>query len=411
MRTETPLHDFLLAHKGLSCHTPGHKGTLNPLDLTELNGTLELIEQSERNAAELFSAKRTLFSCSGSTLAIFAMLTPFAGKKVRAARNAHRSLIDAAILLDIEIERAVNNHRQNRGGTDGSPLYVTHIDYYGNTVNVGSLADSTPVLVDNAHGAYLVFTDNHPIRQGAAMSADSAHKTLPALTGAAYLHISGTFRCPYYETSASDAMRLFGTTSPSFLILDSLDLCNRHIALEKERALAAFDCVAKLKEQLSDHGYNLRNTDSLRITVNTNEYGYSGGDFAKQLAANGVNAEMNDNKYVILLFSTITDVSDTDRVFAAMRKIPKKTAITNGFDFANMMIVDHSLVPNVNCRKAYFSQKRTIPTAEAVGEVCAGVHVTTPPCVPLIIPGETVSREISETLVQCGLREIDIIAT
>jgi arginine/lysine/ornithine decarboxylase len=404
----TPIRDFLRNYNPVErCHTPGHKGTAGLSDITEVDGAVSIIRESERNAAKLFGAERSLFSTSGSTLAIFAMLSPFAATRITAIRGAHRSLIDAAILLDLQVDWVTCGDSPTFAiSPDSSAFFMTSIDYYGKQTPVPT-ALPVPILVDNAHGAFRVFTQDHPIRLGAAMCADSAHKTLPAMTGAAYLHISEIGE--RFAAAATAAMSLFGTTSPSYPILESLDLCNRHISEEKHTAESAFDAVARLKSDLRDCGCSLRETDPLRVTIDTADFGYSGHDFAAELANRGVISEMHDSRCVILLFSTITTSANTTRVLEAVRGIPRKPAIAE----FSAIAASHAEPPQVvmSPRAAYFSDKTTIPTTQAVGEVCAGVHVTIPPCVPLIMPGEVFSAEIAAVLAELGLREVDVVVT
>jgi arginine/lysine/ornithine decarboxylase len=107
---ETPIHDFLVQYNEnefTRCHTPGHKGLISPHDITEIHGAVDIITESERIAAKLFGAKKTLFSCSGSTLAIQAMLALVkmaGGKRIAAFRDVHRSFVSACALLDIDVE-------------------------------------------------------------------------------------------------------------------------------------------------------------------------------------------------------------------------------------------------------------------------------------------------------------------
>ena len=392
---------------------PGHKGIIDRADITEVSGAVDIIGESERNAAELFGASRTLFSCSGSSLCISAMLAFCKNgdtTRVAAMRGSHRSFIDSAILIGFDVDLFSPSCTPEEITACITPetaaVFVTSIDYYGNMCDIEPIAKicrglNLPLLVDNAHGAYLVFTDLHPIKLGAAMSTDSAHKTLPALTGAAYLHLKCS---PDYLKAAEDAMSLFGSSSPSYLILHSLDLCNKHIFEEKERALSAFDAVAKLKEDLGQIGYSLRKSDLLRITIDANAYGYSGADYAKELLNCGIVPEMCDFRYVILLFSTITQNKNTQRVFKAMKNIQKKQAIPA--DRTETLL---NLSTALNPRKAYFSPKLTIPIRESVGRVCAGVHVTLPPCAPIVVPGEIISAEAVLLLEKCGISAIDVV--
>jgi arginine/lysine/ornithine decarboxylase len=217
------------------------------------------------------------------------------------------------------------------------------------------------------------------------------------------LHIGKQYA--QYESAAESALALHGTTSPSFLILNSLDLCNAHIAEEKERGLTAFKAVHRLKKQLAPQ-YSLCKTDGLRITIDCNDYGYTGYRFAEILLESGVVCEMRDDKYIVLLFSCIIEPRNTERVSAALRRIPRRAAIESAGGAV-------SVAPKIamSARSAYFSPKTTIPTAHAVGEVCAGVHVTIPPCVPLIMPGEIITREMSEVLGRRGLSTIDVVSS
>ena len=221
--SSTPLLEALLRHreKGrVSFHTPGHKGKdslLAPLlslelDLTELPDTGSLydggdaIEQSERRAASAFGAARTLYSAGGCTLCIQTMLLLGAGpgSRVLMARNSHRSAVNAAALLDLDpvwiwpeqgrispqqVDAMLKNDRDIRS------VYITSPDYRGILCDIPALAAvcrkySVHLLVDNAHGSHLGAFGRHPLALGADMTADSAHKTLPVLTGGAMLHLS-----------------------------------------------------------------------------------------------------------------------------------------------------------------------------------------------------------------------------
>ncbi|MBR6812647.1 MAG: PLP-dependent transferase, partial [Oscillospiraceae bacterium] len=227
--SNTPICDFVRRYneeKFLRLHMPGHKGEgplgVEALDITEISGADSLYEaegiirQSEEIASEIFGC-RTYYSAEGSSLAIRAMLylALMQAKKqgraplVAAGRNAHKTFMSAAALLDIDIMwlwgsgesyLACQIEAESLDKTLSEctvlpfAVYITSPDYLGNTLDIASLAKvcrkyGVLLLVDNAHGAYLKFLGRHPIELGANMCCDSAHKTLGVLTGGAYLHI------------------------------------------------------------------------------------------------------------------------------------------------------------------------------------------------------------------------------
>ena len=267
----TPVCDFVKRYTAAApvrMHMPGHKGQAafgpEAFDITEIEGADELypargiIRESEANAAVLFGAGRTLYSAEGSSLCIRAMLYLAAltagGKgvpqRLLAGRNAHKTLMTAAALLDLEIDWLLPGKGGDLLGCavtaealedklKGQPymaVWLTSPDYLGRRADLRAAAEvcrryGVPLLVDNAHGAYLRFLepDAHPLTLGADACCDSAHKTLSCLTGAAYLHIAPGAPEGWAE-QAEQAMALFASTSPSWLILQSLDRMNPELA-------------------------------------------------------------------------------------------------------------------------------------------------------------------------------------
>ena len=294
----TPIHDFLVKNSKshtIRCYMPGHKGMENPLDITEIdgadslydtdtNGGKGIIAQSEKNASRLFGSKRTLYSCSGSTLAIQTMLTLAKlrgnGKDhIIAGRYSHHSFINSCVLLGLTPSWVYPEDYLSAAVTPESieakinsrtlAVFINSIDYYGGMSDISAIAEvchshCIPLLVDNAHGAYLKFApvDLHPMTLGADMCADSAHKTLPVLTGGAYLHIANEKYCAI----AKEAMALTATSSPSYLILDSLDRCNRTIADKPFHIAEICNKITALKQHCADIGYILSPSDYMRIT-------------------------------------------------------------------------------------------------------------------------------------------------
>ena len=268
----TPVVDFVRRYgeSGISrLHMPGHKGQpflgFESWDITEIQGADALFEaegilrESEENATGLFGSRRTFYSTEGSSHCIRAMLylaltnrPAGAAPLVVAARNVHRAFVSAAALLDLEVAWLWPEESRSLCGCPISPrqleetlkclpappaaVYLTSPDYLGGMGEIAALSQvchrfGTLLAVDNAHGAYLRFLSPslHPLDLGADLCCDSAHKTLPVLTGGAYLHIAKTAPASLAENGKT-ALALFGSTSPSYLTLCSLDQCNRYLA-------------------------------------------------------------------------------------------------------------------------------------------------------------------------------------
>ncbi len=423
----TPIHDFLLRYANwnmLRCHMPGAKGIAYPYDITEIEGADSLYEssgiiaESERNAARLFGAEKTLFSCSGSTLAIQTMIALAKAKtgknRIAASRYAHKSLVSAAITLGMDIDwiypeeylsAEISPSAVEKAITeDTAAVFLNSIDYYGGMCDIRAVsavckAHNILLLADNAHGAYLVFTDNHPIKNGADMTADSAHKTLPCITGGAYLHIGNRD----FAMRSKEIMALYGTSSPSYLILDSLDLCNRHIAEEMAKAERAFNAVSALKEKLLAKGFSLKKSDLMRVTVNACEMGMSGFELAEKLREKNVECEMSDHNCVIFLFSTITEEKDTERLFDALTSVPQRKPAA---PFEVPVLAPKKAMPP---REAFFRNVTLTPVSEAVGKICGGIYAPCPPCVPLVMPGEIIDGQCSEVLRRYGCEYIETV--
>ena len=249
-------------------HMPGHKGAsflgLENFDITEVEGADALyhargiINESEENAASIFGSKKTFYSTEGSSHIIRAMMYLAKSYKnerdgyVLATRNAHQSFISASVLLDFDIKwipprkngylsgKASGSEVENAlSCVDKLPfaVYITSPDYLGNISDIRSISEACkkydiPLIVDNAHGAYLKFLQEsaHPIDLGATICADSAHKTLPVLTGGAYMHISNNAPKHFYE-NAKNALALFGSSSPSYFAHSIMQIYILAIAL------------------------------------------------------------------------------------------------------------------------------------------------------------------------------------
>ncbi len=441
----TPLADFLRAYAASGTarlHMPGHKGR-GPLgceawDLTEISGADSLYEaagviaRSEENAAALFGSAATFYSTEGSTQCVKAMLflalqnrpagTP---PVVLAARNVHKSFVHAAALLDFEplwlwpeegtsslcaCPVAAEGLDRALSALDAPPaaVYITSPDYLGNMADIPALAEvcrryKTPLLADNAHGAYLRFLSpsRHPLDLGADLACDSAHKTLPVLTGGAYLHISKTAPAAFRE-NARAALALFGSTSPSYLTLASLDLCSRYLSENyPARLKEAVRRLEALGKTLSANGWQVEPSDPLRLTLRAPS-GLTGLDLADRLRRGGAECEYADRDFLVLMTTPENTPEDLARVSAALgeNRAPAAPAVSLPLAKGERVL---------SIREALFAPQESVPAEESLGRVCGAPTVGCPPAVPIAVSGERIGPE-ALALFRCyGVKRVDVL--
>ena len=428
----TPICDFVAKYansKALRLHMPGHKGKnflgFEELDLTEIDGADSLYEasgiiaESEENASALFGSK-TLYSTEGSSLSIRAMLflsTLYAKEHnlqntVLAGRNAHKAFLSAAALLDTEIDWLPSEDKESYlcfnitaekldsvlSSYDKKPMavYITSPDYLGNISDIRGISQicrkhKVLLLVDNAHGAYLKFLPEsvHPMDLGADMCCDSAHKTLPVLTPGAYLHINPNSDIPVRE--AKNALALFGTTSPSYLILQSLDFANKYVSDSYKTALAEFlPLVRNLKDALIKGGYTLVGNEELKVTIRTKPYGYSGKDMADILKEKNIYCEFADPDFIVFMLTPETTKESIKTLQDILLSIPAKSPIDT------LPPVAKAPVKAMSVRQALLSERETLPISECEGRILSVPCIGCPPAVCVIVSGEVIDQNTLE---------------
>lgn len=436
---KTPVCDFVAAYEqsGIArLHMPGHKGK-GPLgcegrDITEIAGADSLYEaggviaQSEQNAAALFGAKATFYSAGGSSQCIGAMLCLALQKSksrvVLAARNAHKSFLHAAALLDADVRwlwprpysllacpvtpELLENALAALPEAPAA-VYITSPDYLGNVQPVAALAKvchahGAPLLVDNAHGAYLHFlpAPAHPLDGGADLCCDSAHKTLPVLTGGAYLHLGhGLLKAEEGEVRA--ALSLFGSTSPSYLILQSLDACNLYLAEEVRPKLAAcVRAVEALKADLAAQGWAVAESEPLKVTLHASKRGWRGDALADFLRKSGVECEYADPDDLVLMVSPQNSPEDLEKVRAAL------AAAGQGSEAPQTPPQMARPRQAMGIRAALLAPAEEVPVAEAAGRVCAAPTVGCPPAVPVVVSGEEISPDAAAVFRYYGIETV-----
>lgn len=439
---KTPICDFVRDYgekEPMRLHMPGHKGkgSIEARDITEIERADSLYEadgiisESERYAGELFGAQ-TLYSTEGSSLCIRAMLylavlyARTQGKKpvVLTGRNAHRTFISAAALLDFKISwlppdesylSCTPSARELEKTLDGmkekpTAVYLTSPDYLGRIADVKGIAEvchrhGVLLLVDNAHGAYLKFLpkSHHPVDLGADACCDSAHKTLRALTGAAYLHISHNAP-PLLAENAKDALSLFGSTSPSYLILQSLDGVNADIADGyRDRLAHTVKMIDGVKRRLSSHGYVLYGDEPMKITLCPKSYGYTGRELADILLDRHIVCEFSDPDFTVMMPSVETEDDELCRLADELCSVPRREAITECAP--RMSLCEYVMSP----REAMLSPSETVAVRNAVGRVLARASVGCPPAVPIVVCGERIDEDAVKAFRYYGIERCTVV--
>lgn len=437
----TPVADFVqrYAKAGTArLHMPGHKGRCflgcEPWDITEIHGADALYEaegilaESEQNAAALFGSQRTCYSTEGSSQCIRAMLylalAASGSHTVVAARNVHRAFVSAAALLDLEIRWLWPEESRSLCGCPISPaqleetlhslpeppaaVYLTSPDYLGGMAQIPALAQvchqhGTLLLVDNAHGAYLRFLQPslHPLDLGADLCCDSAHKTLPVLTGGAYLHLSPTAPAQLGPLAKS-ALGLFGSTSPSYLTLASLDLCNRYLAEGYPQRLAeAVERLAKLRERLTAAGWRVEPSDPLRVTVAAPR-GVTGQELAGQLRRQGVECEYADRDFLVLMATPENTPEELAQAAVALGQCPWEA------NPPQLPLARGERACSI--RQAAFAPRETVDAAHSLGRVCGLPTVGCPPAIPIAVSGERITPEALALFAYYGIEQVEVLA-
>ncbi|MFT3951263.1 MAG: PLP-dependent transferase [Oscillospiraceae bacterium] len=436
---KTPIFDFVSAYAESAAarfHMPGHKGQASALgvearDITEIAGADNLfapdgiIAASENHAAQLFGCAKTLFSTEGSSLCIRTMVALAVMNAPRnqrpviiAPRNVHRSFISACILSDAEVRWVYSLRAGGIAACDvtaaqidaelsacpvkPAAVYVTSPDYYGNIADIPAIAAvcaryGVPFLVDNAHGAYLKFTkiNLHPMALGADVCADSAHKTLPVLTGGAYLHIAEKASRTFSE-NAKDVMALFASTSPSYLTLQSLDLCNRALAGDfPSKIRLCADKLAQLKSALSEMGrINFVGSEPLKLTIVPQSLGLTGAQLGERLRTHGIEPELADDDAVVLMVGPYNSDDQVARFAECIKKAEMEHENRTVRDFSGQVALQTSLPPRqaMTLREAQFAPREQIAADQALGRICASVVSCCTPAVPIVVGGEIIDE-------------------
>ncbi len=413
-------------------HMPGHNGKpfgshldgVIPYDVTELEQTDDLysptvggvVDSVLSRLSEFYKTNATVISAGGATLclqsAIFCAKKKY-GLPFSVDCRCHKSVFNALCLCDADVT-FFDPHADVADFLSESPsiVVVTSPDYYGRMTDIEKLKKichkDSLLIVDNSHGSHLYYSRQrslHPLCSAADLVVDSIHKTLPALTGAALLHS----RCDITRSELLDGMRLFGSTSPSFLISSSADACCTYMRQHGLELLDALlhridDFTDKL-EQTDFYRKKYTVSDPYRLVISS-KYGEDMHSVSEHLQKNNIVPEFSDDEHTVLIPSAFSSDGDFDALFAALCSYSpsrKSECVSVVADTAPVF------KPTLRPSHTLFANKKRIGVAECEGAVAAELKYVYPPGIPYVIPGVTIDKKRKQMLDSLKVTEITVI--
>ncbi len=434
----------LMEENSVSFHMPGHKGRnsliewgkyIPYIDTTETEGMDNLLEprgvikESQEYAAKVFRAKSTIYAVNGSTGSIHISLAAITkpGDKVLIQRNCHKAVYNALIINRLNPVYVYPNYNKDYNVLTGvypedidealandktiKAVVLTYPNYYGVCSDLKTIAEivhkhNRILMVDEAHGPHLTFSDKLPmsaLESGADIVIQSTHKTLPSFTQTSLIHV-GSDRIDLNKLR--DRFQLFTTTSPSYLFTLSneisiaymdgegrqkLDYTIRKIDETIER-LKKIDRVNVFTGDINDETIYAKDNTKLLISID----GMTGANLKKKMyKEHNIRLEMADYYYALILTSAMNTEEDFEKAIKAIEEIAKNEP----YQEINRVSIK---MPTPKVRtlpyEAYFSSKQQLKIDDAVGKIAAAPVIPYPPGIPLMVPGEEITKEISEHL-------------
>ena len=418
-------------------HMPGHGGVGNgnflqsvlKYDVTENSGTDNLyspekggfVENTLNKIKNTYETVSSVISAHGATAAIQSAVyccIRLKGKRFFIDRRSHASVLNAMALSDCSFDyfTSFDDLAEKLSCNSHSSVILTSPDYYGKMADVekySELCKSNDCLlvVDNSHGSHLLWHDKnmHPIFQGADLAVDSYHKTLPVLTGGAVLHSNV---CD--EKMLLNGIKLFASTSPSYLIAASVDLALDFMNKEGQKLL--FELCGKISDfirNISGLGIERKKFgifDPYRITLTStpvNGLCYDMNAFCSFLAEKNIFAEFSDRESCVLIPSVFTNKNDFLYLCDAIREFSRqyKRTCPPSKDRAEYPVCERK----ISLSEAVFSQRKTVSVSDSYEMVSGETKYIYPPGIPIISPGEVINKEVMQILTENNIDKIDVI--
>lgn len=422
-------------------HMPGHKRNtklmpeINPyaIDITEIDGFDDLhhardcIENAQKKAAELFGAEETHFLINGCTGGILAAVSACTkqGDTVLLARNSHRSVYNALLINRLkpvyiwpengeceiaggitagQVEETLKNNR------DISCVFITSPTYEGVVSDIEGIAKAVhayniPLIVDEAHGAHMGFSDIFPesaVKLGADIVIHGIHKTLPSFTQTALVHVQGEL---VDRNSLKKYLSIYQSSSPSYILMGSADYAVTYLCHEgvrkyneyKERLIKLYQRLSELQNIYVLHYGKSR--DASKIVVCTDKTQMTGHECYNILREKYMlQPEMSSLHYVILMTSVCDSDEGFERLCSALFEIDKTAAPASG----KVPKAAFAAQPDITMMMYEAEEKASerIRISESCGRISSEMFYVYPPGIPIIVPGERITKEISALIRQ-----------
>jgi arginine/lysine/ornithine decarboxylase len=453
MHATAPLFDALrrfVEREQAPFYSPGHKGgrTLDPwfrdhiaaLDLNNLPDTDTLhcpkgpILEAERLIADAWGVGQSFMLVQGSTSGNIAMalsaLRP--DEPVLVQRNAHKSVLAALVQIGARpiwldplwddrfgVAHGLDAARVERAFAESGAkaLWMLHPTYFGTTADIAALAAlcrrfDARLLVDGAHAPHFTFHPDLPVpaeKVGAAATVQSIHKILSGLSQAAVLHIDPAVLDP---AAVRRALQLIQTTSPHFAIMGSIDLARREMMMDGQgmldrtltqarrtaTRLAAIPGLRVLRpEHLAGAGTGLHQLDETKLLIGTSGLAADARDIVARLnRLHGVQPELSGAGHVLCIATIGNSETDMERLVAGFAEVASHVGRQAEGNEAGLIADMLALRPEtvLTPREAFFAVDEAVPLLQATGRVAAEAVTPYPPGIPLVMPGECLTREV-----------------
>ena len=453
-----PIYDALRAYyqeKNVLLHMPGHKGgagftlpefrAVGAMDFTEVPGLDDLHDaqgvlwEAQKLAAEAWGAEKSLFLVNGATSGIHSLLLAIGeGSQVLLPRNAHRSFLGGLILsggrpefVECEMDptlgvaisvrpEKIRAKLQSCGAIKGA--FLVSPTYYGTVNEMRCIAEmlderGIPLMVDEAHGAHLVFHPDYPdsaLQEGAQAVVHGLHKTMPVLTQTGILHLAAGFP---WKDKVQVGYDLLTSTSPSYPLMASIDI-GRAMMQEHGRELLE---QAKVRAEWCRQKINLipgfhsrshefleiegvAGYDLLKVLVEITDLDLDGYQLSHLLRNSyGIQVELSGENHILALFSPVNAEEDWSALTFALQAVSRQ--LSHRPRKGNNCVGIPPIPPlAITPRESFLSPHKTVMIKESKGMISAEMVAAYPPGIPCLIPGEIITDEVLEYLIYLKLR-------